>query len=197
MQSITFFLSCLLSATIATESPQTCIKTINGLKQSLVARSVNLDSLASAFSPVNRQSSITFEVHYFFCSNSTSSGSSTKFSCDELEEWINDINAGRAIDTNFTDDYDLKFQWYASPVNLFIRPELLKALSLYTFNVDSYKTYLILDELCDNPEHQIDNSTECHAVCVNPSPALLVMQELTADVSLLFFSTLYEVVGGM
>lgn len=170
------------------ERRHACIKTPNQYHQSLVNRIVNLESLSKAFSPTDRQASITFTVYYHFC---TEAGNGTsKVRCEDVEEWVSDRNSGLNPSDVFMDKYVYKFIWNSSPINIFIRPKLLASLSLFTFQVDERETHLVLDEPCDwsgidepnitNP--QCDDWLE---ICRHPAPDILMLNELTAHVSVL------------
>ena len=171
-----------------------CISTLHEFQQSLVNRTVNLDSLGLAFSPANHQTSISFAIHYHFCSNSNDSNSTTDILCSNIEKWANEINAGRSPSVDFSGRYTHKFQWNASPINLFIRPELLASLSLFTFQINIQTTHIILDQLCEDIIYfknltssdispGLNDSCNRLNICSQPPPVLLLLQELTVDVS--------------
>ncbi len=170
----------------ATASDQFCISTLNQFQNSLVKRTANLDSLNLAFSPSNYQPSISFIVHYHFCTQQKVLNSSkSQIICEEIEEWVNDKNAGRKPTKDFSKTYAYTFLWNSSPINLFIRPDLLASLSLFTFRTHIFHTHIILDHLCENvinptPQALISDPLD---VCKEPTSILLLLESLTSDVS--------------
>ncbi len=179
----------IYGASTANDQAKFCISTVNEIQKSLVGRTVNLDSLSLAFSPSNYQQSISFVVHYHFCTHHKFlNGSGSQVLCKDLEQWANDVNAGRTPAVDFREQYTYKFIWNQSPINLFIRPELLATLSLYTFRIHIPLTHIILDELCEdviNPSNPISEpqSTDSMDICRKPTSILLMLETLTSDVS--------------
>ncbi len=162
---------------------QFCINTLNQFQASLVNRIENLDSLELVFSPSNYQPSISFIVHYHFCTRHKILNSSEIF-CDDIEKWANDVNAGKKPTKDFSKTYAYKFLWNASPMNLFIRPDLLATLSLFTFRTHIFTTHIILDKLCEDivdPTHEA-SSNDALDICRKPTSILLLLESLTSDV---------------
>ena len=167
-----------------------CISTLQEFQQSLVNRSVNLDSLQLAFSPTNHPASISFDVHYYFCSESLDANSTTNISCSEIEDLINHFNAEEKRSAAFDEAYKAhtKFSWNASPINLFIRPRLLGTLSLYTFQVEERHVQIVLDQFCETLSANktlpnISTVVDRSELCNNPPPLLLLLEKVTANVS--------------
>ena len=183
-------LHCLGSNVLANKD---CIRTLHDFQQSLVNRSVNLDSLQIAFSPPNHQASISFVVHYRFCSRELTTNSTANILCSELEDWINDVNAGRKSVEELNDKYEVhhKFSWNASPINLFIRPKLLKELSLYTFQIGERHTHIVLDQFCESlstnenvtHELEVEKQSSDDDACKNPPSHLMLLEQVTVNVS--------------
>ena len=158
-----------------------CISTVHEFQHSLVNRSVNLDSLQTAFSPPNHQTSVSFVVHYHFCSHVPSSEGTTL--CSEIEDWINGMNAGLIQVEEFREKYEAhhQFRWNASPIGLFIRPQLLELLSLFTFRITEGQTHIVLDQCCENLIGSFKSPNE--DTCKNPPPVLTQLEKVTANVS--------------
>ena len=200
---------CLQSQESTVLASKDCIYTLHEFQQSLVNRSVNLDSLQAAFSPPNHQRSISFTVHYHFCTNTLNINSTTNILCSDIEEWVDDKNAGRDSVKDFGENYEHKFSWHASPINLFIRPKLLEYLSLYTFKVSERTTHIILDQLCETlstyenttldstlGKSTNQSSDAYYEVCYKPSPVLKLLEKLTANVREYVKVYLFTVVNG-
>ena len=192
-----FLLLVLFHQEVSLLGNKACISTLHEFQQSLVNRSVNLDSLNAAFSPPNRQASISFVVRYYFCSHSLNANSTTKVLCSDIEKWADDKNAGRDSEVDFSEEVKYKFLWNASPINLFIRPNLLESLSLYTFRTEVRNTSIILDQLCETliwpgnttklvSTEESSKKSDYHdplEACSNPLPILTLLEKLTANVS--------------
>ena len=88
-----------------------CLRTFQELERSLVARDINLDGMRDAFFPPNRQKSVAVTVYYFFDNG-------------ELydEQNLNPLS------------YRYAFRWSASPILEFIRPELLRYMSMFIYH---------------------------------------------------------------
>ncbi len=185
LRQVLFLAVCGLIHAARASDPQFCISTLNDFQQSLVNRTVNLDSLSFAFFPSNHQPSISFIVHYYFCTRDKLSNSSEIF-CDDIEEWANDENAGRKPTKDFSKNFSYTFLWNTSPINLFIRPDLLASLSLFTFQVKIFSAHIILDKYCYD-EHDINptvnaSSSDPLDVCRKPTSIILLLESLTSDV---------------
>lgn len=166
--------------------PDQCLHSLDDFQVSLLNRSVNLISLQNAFYPANRQSSISFTVKYYICSNSTEGSS---LSCSDVERWVSDLNSGREPNVDYLANYSYKFGWNASPISLFIRPDLLKALSVYTFRIDVPIVNIILDSMCEDTvvptpaDWMLGQSGDVLEICNFPTPPIEMLNQLTQDVS--------------
>ena len=169
------------------EYPDKCLHSLDDFQVSLLNRSVNLISLQNAFYPANRQSSISFTVKYYLCNNNNSSEGSS-LSCRDVERWVSDLNSGRVPSVDYAANFSYKFGWNASPVSLFIRPELLAALSLFTFRIEVPTVHIILDPICPDaitPDLLFGTSIDYFEICNNPTPPVELLNQLTQDVSIL------------
>ncbi len=129
----------IYGASTANDQAKFCISTVNDIQKSLVNRTVNLDSLNLAFSPSNYQQSISFVVHYHFCTrHKILNRSGSQVLCTDLEQWANDVNAGRTPTVDFAANYTYKFIWNQSPINLFIRPKLAPGHIFIIYLSNSY-----------------------------------------------------------
>ena len=137
----------------------TCIKTIQELEKSLLARSTNMDSMRDAFYPPNRQAGIVVNVYYYF------------------------DDGNMDDEQNLT--YNYAFRWSTSAVLQFIRPELLQYLSLFTYHGHTTTLKIIIDPVCDNlPLQRRDfDEVTCNGERNSSDPALL-LNTLTVHVSI-------------
>ena len=172
----------------AFSTEEKCIRTQYDLQQSLVNRIVNLETLNQAFSPTNHQDSISFYVYYHFCSLNPVNSSLP--SCSALENWVHGLHLGKKGTLDFSERYMFKFLWNASPINLFIRPDLLQTLSLYMFQVHLPEAHLILDPVCDDVHVNEsltltaqNESNDLLYICRHPSPILVMLESITVNVS--------------
>ena len=175
----------------AFSTEEKCIWTQYDLQQSVVNRTVNLETLNGAFSPTNHQDSISFYVYYHFCSlNPVNSSNGSLPSCSALENWVHGLHLGKKGTLDFSERYMFKFLWNASPINLFIRPDLLQTLSLYMFQVHLPEAHLILDPVCDDVHVNESltltaqkESNDLLYICRHPSPILVMLESITVNVS--------------
>ncbi len=171
----------------AFSAEEKCIRTQYDLQQSLVSRTVNMETLNGAFSPTNHQDSISFYVYYHFCSLNPVNSSLP--SCSTLEHWVRGLHSGEKGTLDFSERYVYKFVWNASPINLFIRPDLLQTLSLYMFQVHLPKAHLILDPVCDNVNESLTSTAQNESynelldICRYPPPILVMLESITVNVS--------------
>ena len=149
----------------------------------LVEDDANILELEKGFFPTNYRPSIFLDVAYHFISTNRSAGGgknnhTTSTKCKE------DTHLRDQEELNFTEISLYHFRWVISPINLFIRPELLTALSLHTYQTRSVSIdiYLGLPFNC-SPEilnRVLDPSASS---CDNPPAHLNQLNRLTANVS--------------
>ncbi len=170
----------------AFSAEEKCIRTQYDFQQSLVSRTVNMETLNGALSPTNHQESISFYVYYHFCSLNSTNRSIDLPSCSTLEKWVHGLHSGENGTLDFSERYAYKFVWNASPINLFIRPDLLQTLSLYMFQVHLPEAHLILDPVCDDVNESLTLTTQYYElldICRNPPPILVMLESITVNVS--------------
>ncbi len=161
-----------------------CIRTQYDLQQSLVSRTVNMETLNGAFSPTNRQDSISFYVYYHFCSLNSTNRSLDLPSCSTLEKWVHGLHSGEKGTLDFSESYAHKFLWNVSPINLFIRPDLLQTLSVYMFQVHLPEAHLILDPVCDDVNESLTlTAHKLLDICRYPPPIIVMLESITVNVS--------------
>ena len=135
----------------------------------LILTNYNLMKLEHAFFPPNSPPSVVVDVNYHFTA--------------DLKK-VHDIEVD--LDTkeeNFLPDelFVVNFRWLASPVNLFMRSQLLEQLSLRTYTVNN----TVVDLQIEVPCHlAIDRDSDTDkSQCKNLSLLYHQLNELTTDVS--------------
>ena len=157
----------LLLATSVALSKEQCIQHYYELEESLLSNPLNLDSLTNAFFPPNEPSVPVVEVFYSVA-NSTNADSEDNHLAQESE----DINS---TDRNEIASY--RYRWSDSPIFLFMDPEVLQSLSLFTIRLRDHSVKLVVQPICEGyTAEQV------------PLPEYL-LNLLTVNVSILFRST--------
>ena len=137
----------------------------------LLAHDINAVDLEQGFFPTNYHSSVVVDVNYHFIFTSETSDL-------EMQEEEPFLNITAAEISHY------RFRWMVSPINLFIRPNLLSSLSLKTYQTRnvSMDLYLGLPYNC-TPEvlNRILNSSA--SICNDPPAHLYHLNTLTTNVS--------------
>lgn len=118
---------------------RSCIATITELEQSLFQRKSNIDRLQRAFFPNDQHFPVAVDLVVHF---STSLQNTSRGLC----------NTSTIRLENGTFDY--KFRWSESTVLLFIRPELLRPLSLFVYQGVVTTAEVVVDPICDTESQQ-------------------------------------------
>ena len=129
----------LLLATSVALSKEQCIQHYYELEESLLSNPLNLDSLTNAFFPPNEPSVPVVEVFYSVV-NSTSADPEDNHLAQEAE----DINS---TDRNEIASY--RYRWSDSPIFLFMDPEVLQSLSLFTIRLRDHSVRLVVQPICE------------------------------------------------
>ena len=129
------------------------------LEEALVNDPSNLEQLQLAFFPTNKQKRIVFDVVYHLPKPDIENSSSvvTAVTAERAvgthEGRYNNIIAHRVLRNADGDgdngidkaDNSLTFRWMASPIIMYCRPDLLKNLSLFTFEAGITTINLTID----------------------------------------------------
>ena len=130
-----------------------CIATITELEKSLLQRKLNIDRLQRAFFPTDQHSPVAVDLVFHL---STSLQNTSEGLCNSSIRLANGT-------------FDYKFRWSDSTVLLFIRPELLRPLSLFVYQGVVTTAEIVIDLICDTDvgraEHLL-NALCIHAMCV-------------------------------
>ena len=164
--------SCSSPANMSTYSQPACISTYRELEESILSNDANVRGLINGFFPINRQKSTIVDVTYNlgYCNDSNSNNSNSYQECDNTtQRWY-------------------KFRSTRSPVHNFIRPALLKRLSLLTYEGETRSVSLSIDPFCmtqmDGGEVLHSNSCKFDNLQDTNSMALTLLNEVTIWVSL-------------
>ena len=111
-----------------------CIVTITELEKSLFQRKLNIDRLQRAFFPTDQHSPVAVDLVFHF---STSLQNTSEGLCNPPIRFDNGT-------------FDYKFRWSESTVLLFIRPELLRPLSLFVYQGVVTTAEIVIEPICDN-----------------------------------------------
>ena len=129
-----------------------CIATITELEKSLFQWKLNIDRLQRAFFPTDQHSPVAVDLVFHF---STSLRNTSEGLCNSSIRLANHT-------------FDYKFRWSDSTVLLFIRPELLRPLSLFVYQGVVTTAEIVIDPICDTdvgrPEHLLN--ALCIHVCI-------------------------------
>ena len=118
---------------------RSCIATITELEHSLFQRKSNIDRLQRAFFPSDQHFPVAVDLVVHF---STSLQNTSRGLC----------NTSTIRLKNGTFDY--KFRWSESTVLLFIRPEMLRPLSLFVYQGVVTTAEVVIDPICDTESQQ-------------------------------------------
>lgn len=80
-------------------------------------------------------------------------------------------------------ELSVKYRWVNSPINLLIRSDVLKYLSLFMYNVEVRHVIITLDRFCclEDPSIALEHYDHCFPS--SSTHAHLLLNDLTADVS--------------
>ena len=153
-----------------------CIETFIDLKKSLVKQNSNINHLHNAFFPSNQRvpAAVDLLVHF-----STSLQNTSHKLCS--------LSTAR-LDKH-TSDY--KFRWSASASLLFVKPEILRPLSLFVYRGVVTTAEVVIDPMCadlDREVQQVERKV-CKGSTKKKKPEQL-LNKLCIHVSMLNFISL-------
>ena len=153
--------------------------------ESLLLEGSNLINLEDAFYPTNHPYSIMVDVYYHFTAGE-----------DKIEVYSDDsvvitkedhriLRQASSVEKSTEKTNFVKFRWLASPINLYIRPDLFKRLSLWTYQAKSTRVDIVMKTPC-TPEQTrkiIAEGKNTSGGCSNLSTLLHQLNNMTAKVS--------------
>ena len=162
--------------------------------ESLLLERSNLINLEDALYPTNHPYSSMVDVYYHFTARE-----------DKIKIYSDDSVVITKEDHRILQqDNSVKFRWLASPINLYIRPDLLKRLSLWTYQVKPNRVDIVMKIPCtpeqtqkiiaeggiskhntDSRKEQSDDAgmSDTSGNCSNLSTLLHQLNNMTANVS--------------
>ena len=116
-----------------------CIRDYHELERSLISSSLNIDSLTKTFFPPNLPNPPVVTVLYYL---NNSNLTDHPVNILEREEYEN--NANELLSHNY------QFRWSENPLYLFMDPNILEVLSLFSIRIRSHTARLVVDPICMN-----------------------------------------------
>lgn len=146
----------------------------SAFEKMLLEDDTNLQELEKGFFPTNYRPSVVVDVEYHFIFTNNNRSARAVTDLQEVEEF--NLTASEISRYHF--------RWVISPINLFIRPELLTTLSLYSYQTRgvSIDLYLGLPFGC-LPETLNQVLSASASTCDHPPAHLNQLNKLTANVS--------------
>lgn len=155
MLNVLLFISVVVFQNLSTA--QECIRDYHALEVELVEKDLNLDSLTQSFFPPNTPSVPVVEVFYTI----------TNSSSPDQHPLILEIQ-GNLNDTELAVLAKYRYRWSETPIYLFMAPNILERLALFTIRIRSNPARLAIGRpLCDNytirgvplPEYHLNQMT--------------------------------------
>ena len=126
----------LFVASIVGTGSCSCIREYHELERSLFSSSINIDSLTKTFFPPNLPNPPIITVLYYINNPNLTDHPVNILEKEGLE--------------NRVLPYDYQFRWSENPVYLFLDPNILEVLSLYSIRIRSHTARLLVDPICKN-----------------------------------------------
>lgn len=149
----------------------------------------NLVALENAFFPTNLHSSTLVDVYYHFIVDeepikpAPDVGKKQTSLADDNQ--LVYYNLQKNDNSKNSSEYFATFRWSVSPINLYMRPELLKRLSLETHQPKPMRADLYLLPPCEIEEsHIVRPNSFINFTCVHVPQFLVLLNHLTTNVSL-------------
>ena len=158
-----------------------CIATFMDLKDSLAKQNSNINRLHNAFSPSNQRVPVAVDLLVHF---------STSLQTTSYKLY----NLSTARLDNQTADH--KFRWSASAMLLFIRPEMLRPLSLFVYQGIVTTAEVVIDPVCekaDSVDQQMEGKVCKGSTCTNEEKSKRLLNKLCIHVSMLDLYFLWQI----
>ena len=129
----------LFLASLACTGSCSCIRDYHELERSLLSSSVNIDSLTKTFFPPNLPNPPVVTVLYYLSNENL-----TDHPVNILEREGHENNGNELL------SHDYQFRWSENPLYLFMDPNILEVLSLFSIRIRSHTARLVVDPICMN-----------------------------------------------
>ena len=172
--------------------------------ESLLLEGSNLINLEDALYPTNHPYSSMVDVYYHFTAREDKIKIYSDDSVVITKEDHRILRQTSPVEKSTEQDNSVKFRWLASSINLYIRPDLLKRLSLWTYQVKPNRVDIVMKTTCtpeqtqkiiaeggsskhntDSRKEQSDDAgmSDTSGNCSNLSTLLHQLNNMTANVS--------------
>lgn len=159
-----------------------CPVSYQELESALLNTDDNMEKLMLIFFPTNQPTSIVVNVNYIIEINASVIENETleaSPAIDDRQDVIKNHRVLREVEGYSYHYAMLQFRWTLSAINLFVEPNLLQILSLYTFQTDihSVNLTLVLPNNCDIHSIKVNEST-----CNDKVDIIEGLNDLTSNV---------------
>ena len=137
------------------DSAQRCILQYHDLEKSLLSSEENVDSLTKTYFPPNEQTVVIVEVFYYI--------NNSNIDVHPLTLELEGLNRTSGLEEKSS----YRFRWSQTPIYLFMDPNILEALSLYSIRIIKHTARIVVDPICTNysidgialPEYHLNQMT--------------------------------------
>ena len=127
-----------LAALSPTSAAEECIRHYHELEASLVGNPLNLDSLTRSFFPPNEPSVPVVEAFYTLSDSQD----------PDQHPLVLEIQGANETELSALAQY--RYRWSDTPIYLFMDPEVLELLSLFTIRLRYHAVRVVVRPICDN-----------------------------------------------
>ena len=154
--------------------------------ESLLLEGSNLINLEDAFYPTNHPYSIMVDVYYHFTAGKDKIEVYSDDSVMITKEGHRILRQANPVEKSTEKNISVKFSWLVSPINLYIRPDLLKRLSLWTYQAKPNRVDIVMKTTCTPEQTQkiiAEGGNTSENNCSSLSTLLYQLNNMTANVS--------------
>ena len=152
----------LVLAALSPSAAEECIRDYHELEASLVGNPLNLDSLTRSFFPPNEPSVPVVEAFYIVSDSLDS------------DQHPLVLETQGANETELSALAQYRYRWSDTPIYLFMDPEVLELLALFTIRLRYHAVRVVVRPICDNytrdkvplPEYYLNQMTSLVSVHV-------------------------------
>ena len=145
----------ILPVSMAGNGSCSCIRDYHELERSLLSSSINVDSLTKTFFPPNLPTPPIVQILYYLNISNLTDHPANLLVAEEEPVTVELLS------------HDYQFRWSENPLYLFMDPNILEVLSLFSIRIRSHTTRLVVDPICMNytvdgvplPEFFLDQMT--------------------------------------
>ena len=138
MAYLFLFVTLVLAALSPTSAAHECIRDYQELEASLFSNPLNLDSLTRSFFSPNEPSVPVVEAFYTFSDS------------QNPEEHLLVLELQGANETELSALAQYRYRWSETPIYLFMDPDVLELLALFTIRPRYHAVRVVVRPICDN-----------------------------------------------